>query len=92
MKVETKCGFSCEINENIVNDWNFTKALAKCDSGNELDAITGVTSIVTILFGKKGEAELMEILKNEDGIVPSDKIIEVTKEVLGQLKDEQAKK
>ena len=53
MYVKTKSGFECEINERKVKDWKFAKALAKCDSGDESQALEGTTFIVPFLLGKE---------------------------------------
>ena len=48
MKIQTKSGFVCEVDEAKVTDWRFCKALAKCDSGDESAMIQGVTYVVPL--------------------------------------------
>ena len=82
MYVKTKSGFECEINERKVKDWKFAKALAKCDSGDESQALEGATFIVPFLLGKDGENALMEHLTDDGGIVETAAILTEIKEIM----------
>lgn len=89
MKVVTKSGFACEVNEEKIQDWRFIKALALCDSDDESEALQGVTRAVPFLFGKKGEEELIDfVAKKNNGIAKTAEIISMLKEVLPLLSDE----
>lgn len=46
MKIKTKSGFECNVNEKKAKDWRFIKLLALCDSGDESDALKGITQAV----------------------------------------------
>lgn len=82
MYVKTKSGFECEINERRAKDWKFTRALAKCDSGDESQALVGITFIVSYLLGEDGENALMEHLVDDEGIVETDAILTEIKEIM----------
>lgn len=81
MKIKTKSGFACEINENKMKDWRFVKALAKCDSKDESKQLEGITFVIPFLFGEKGEEKLIEHV-SKDGIASTEDIIAEFKEVL----------
>lgn len=90
MKIKTKSGFACEINEKKVKDWRFIKALAKCDSKDESQQLEGITEIIPFLFGEKGEEKLIKHV-SKDGIASTEDIIAEFREVL-ILAGEEAKK
>lgn len=91
MKITTKSGFVCNVNEDRAKDWRFCKALAKCDSEDESQIIQGITYVVPFLLGKEGEEKLIEHVTNKDGIAPVDQILSEFKEIL-QLMGEETKK
>lgn len=80
MKIQTKSGFVCNIDEDKVKDWRFARALAKCDA--ETTAIQGMSMAVTFLLGDSGESALMDHVKEESGAIPTEKVISEFKEIL----------
>lgn len=88
MKVETKSGFTCEINEKRCKDWRFVKLLAKMDSEDESEQLCGTTGAVSFLFGKEGEEALMKHVTDKDGIVDGGLLLAEFKEVLQHASDE----
>ena len=74
MKIKTKSGFECNINERRLKDWRYVKAAAKINGGNEADIIEAVTFAVPFLLGEDGEAALMNYVE-EDGAVDSEKLL-----------------
>lgn len=91
MKIKTKSGFACEVNENKIKDWRFVKALANCDSEDESKRLEGITFAVPFLFGKNGEEALIKHISDNDGIASTNLIINEFKEVM-RLIGEEAKK
>lgn len=87
MKVKTKSGFSCDVNENKMKDWRFIKALAMCDSQDESKKLEGITFVVPFIFGDKGEDALIKHV-TKDGIAPTDAIISEFREVLTLVSNE----
>ena len=80
MKIQTKSGFVCNIDEEKVKDWRFAKALAKSDV--EATAIQGLSMAVTFLLGDSGEAALMDHVKEKSGAIPTEKVISEFREIL----------
>ena len=85
MKIKTKSGFTCEVNEEKVKDWRFCKSLAKCDSGDESAMLQGITFVVPFLLGEDGEEALLKHITNKEGLAPTEKIIEEFKDIMNQL-------
>ena len=80
MKIKTKSGFVCDVDETKVKDWRFAKNLAKCDA--EPTMVQGMTFVVPFLLGEDGENALMEHVKEKDGTIPTPKMIAEFKEIL----------
>ena len=88
MDVKTRSGFECKVNVNKLKDWRFTKALAKCDSGDESKVLEGLTFVVPFLLGEDGEQALMEHVEDSEGIVSTTAIINEIKEIIALIGDE----
>lgn len=91
MKIQTKSGFVCEVNENLVADWDFLDLLCDSESDNESKRIRASRDAVKFLLGEDGAAALADHVKDEDGIKSSAKVFEEFKEIMTQL-GENAKK
>ena len=85
MKVELKSGFTCEVDENKVDDWDFLDYLVMCDDDDTI--VKGVKLAIPYLLGKEGEAALKEFLRKPDGRVPASEMIITFKEILNQIKE-----
>lgn len=75
MKIKTKSGFECNINERRLKDWRYIKAAAKLHSKNEIEIAEALNFVVPFLLGEDGEAELMKHVEDEEGVVDGEKII-----------------
>ena len=84
MKIKTKSGFVCEIDENREDDWDFCDYLLMCDS--QATMVQGIKKSVPFLLGEKNENALKEHVKEKDGRVPASKIIAEFQEILDLIK------
>jgi hypothetical protein len=84
MKIKTKSGFVCEIDENRADDWDFCDYLLMCDS--QATMVQGIKKAVPFLLGEKNENALKEHVKEKDGRVPASKIIAEFREILDLIK------
>ena len=91
MKIKTKSGFACNINEKKVKDWRFVKYLAMMESSDESEQLLGTTKAVSFLFGDEGEETLMNHVTDKDGNVDGAQLLAEFKEVL-QLTSVELKK
>ena len=85
MKIKTKSGFTCEVNEDKVKDWRFCKNLAKCDSGDESAMLQGITFVVPFLLGPEGEDALLSHITDKNGLASTEKVIAEFKDIMGQI-------
>lgn len=66
MKVKLTNGFKCEINENLANDMELIDLLAEAKE----DA-TCYSKVVLKVFGQEQRDKLYDVLRKEDGTVPT---------------------
>lgn len=89
---KTTSGFEFEINENIKKDYRFIRAYRKAHSKDEHEQLIGADDLLTITLGEDGADRLMEFLAEEDGTVPSDKVMNELAEIISIAgKDESLK-
>ena len=91
MKVKTKSGFECNVNERRLKDWRYIKAAAKLKEGNEEAAISALTFAVPFLLGEDGEAALMSHIEDDEGIADSERLLAEYTEIT-QIVGEKIKK
>lgn len=93
MKIKTKSGFECNINERRLADWRYIKAAAKLNSGNQTAIAEALAFAVPFLLGDEGEADLIAHVE-EDGFIDSVRIvtefIEITQIVGEKVKKSQS--
>lgn len=87
IKGTTSSGFKYEINENIKKDWRFVSNLTKLkqleDSDSlEVDFINVMAEIESIIFSDKGKAFEKHIMKNNEGIIPTDVVLAELMEII----------
>ena len=88
MKVKTKSGYSCEIDESVLEEYTFLEAIAMAsDTDNPTNAMIGTTKIVNLLLGKDKKGFMDAIAKKNDGKVPAVKVTEEVMSILAQLND-----
>jgi hypothetical protein len=69
IKGKTKSGFEFEISKDIANDYELVENLAELEENPLL-----IGKIVNQVLGKEQTARLKEHVRNEKGIVPTDKM------------------
>lgn len=91
IKGATSSGFEYEVNEKVLSDWTFVKAVAASGSKDNTRQMEGYTKLVNLLLGDEAEERLCEHLRQEDGLVPVEKISGEVLEIM-QAIGEEAKK
>jgi len=89
MKIITKSGFKCSVNENIIKDWRFitlTSQIAK--ASDEISVIDNVNKALVFILGEKDTQKLIEHVAKADGIADVKKVIGEYSEILTILKDQ----
>ena len=87
MKVKTKSGFTCNVDENKIKDWRYVKAAANAAKGDEADAITNLVFMINFLLGDKDEERLIAHV-TKDGIADSMLIQKEFEEITKLMGDE----
>lgn len=77
----TKSGFDFSIDESALNDMELFEALVEVDKGNTL----ALSSVCNRILGAQ-KAALYDHLRNEDGRVPMDAVIEAVGEMFAACK------
>lgn len=91
MKVRTKSGFECNVNERRLKDWRYVKAAAKMNEGDEAGIASALTFAIPFLLGEDGEAALMKHVEDEDGVVDSEKFVAEYVEITQAVRDKAKK-
>jgi hypothetical protein len=87
MKVTTKSGFKCDVNERVLDDWRFVKAIAKSTSDDANDKLRGAIDIVSLIMGDNEEAFYKHLSsKDPDGIVSETAVTDDLVSIIDKLK------
>lgn len=81
MKIKTKSGFECEINERKFSDWRYLEASTKVNSTDTKAILDGIVFLVPFILGEDGKNALMNHLKDDDGIVETASILAEFREI-----------
>lgn len=76
MQIKLKCGFACELPDDVMDNMELVDALAEGDENNPLT----LTRICKLIYGDKIRKELYDSLRTEDGRVPIAAIAAAIKE------------
>jgi hypothetical protein len=91
MKIKTKSGFVCDVDEKKAADWDFVDALVDCESDNESTRVIAARNCIKLLLGKDGAAALAEHVKDENGVKNIGKMLVEFKEIMALIGDKQKK-
>lgn len=87
VKVTTKSGFTCEVNENSLRDWRFIHALRDMNHEDALVKMQGVFNMILLVLGEDGEKRLSEHVKDDSGFIDSLKMASEVNEIVTRLKE-----
>ena len=89
MKIHTKSGFVCEVDENRANDWRFVKAIQKTTSDDPQTQMAGSYDVIHLILGDENEDALIKHIESlNDGYCPVEAIDNEVKEMLESIKSE----
>ena len=87
MKVTTKSGFKCEINERVLDDWRFVRAIAKSTSDDANEKLRGAIDIVSLIMGDNEEAFYKHLASvDPDGIVSESAVTDDLVSIIDKIK------
>ena len=78
MKIETKSGFSCEINDEALNDWETVEKLVDAQGGD----YRAMIDVLRDIIGDEGYKAAKDHVRGDNGRVPADKIQSLFFEIL----------
>lgn len=83
----TSTGFKFSVNEAVIEDWRFVTAIADAESDDDRAKLQGTAQMVRLLLDRKSERALMEHVKREDGIVPTEAVQKEVVEIFNAIGD-----
>lgn len=87
MKVTTSSGFKCDVNERVLEDWRFVRAIAKSTSEDANEKLRGAIDIVSLILGDNEEAFYKHLSsKDPDGIVSESAVTDDLVSIIDKIK------
>lgn len=83
LRGKTESGFTYEIDEEVMDDYDFLEILCKIDDGDT--ALT--VKMVDMLLGEKQKEELKNHLRTENGRVSAKKMLAEVMEIFRETKE-----
>lgn len=82
MKITTKSGFKCSVNENKLKDWRFVTSTAKLSkTKDDMTAVDILNDQLNFLLGEDQVKELIDHLSKDDGIVKTQSVAEEYRDI-----------
>lgn len=78
----TSSGFEFSVSEKLGNNYEFVKAFKAASSKKPEEKLYGTVDLVQIVLGEEGEAAICEHLREEDGSVPTDRMLDEIGEII----------
>lgn len=91
MKIKTKSGFVCDVDEMKAADWDFVDALVDCESPDPDKRVIASRNCIKFLLGTDGAAALADHVKDENGIKNIAKMLEEFREILSLIGEKSKK-
>lgn len=86
VKVKTEDGFKAEIDERILTDWRFTRALVKSQKGTDYEKLEATNAIADMLLGDDSDRLCEHIASKNDGFVPATAFMNAIAEIMKSVK------
>ena len=86
MQVKTTSGFKCEINDNVLDDWRFTKAVARAHSEDDTERMNAAVDLVSLILRENENEYYKFVEKKNNGIVTEDTVTKDLQSIIKQIK------
>ncbi len=86
MQVKTKSGFKCDINDKVLDDWRFTRAVAKTHADDDVERMNAAVDLVSLILRDNEEAYYKYVEKKNGGIVSEDIVTKDLVSIIEQVK------
>ncbi len=83
MEIKTEKGFTCQVEENALNDMELLEELIALDGGD----MRTLPSILTRLIGEDGKKRLYDHLRTETKRVPADAVTAELVSIITEIKN-----
>ena len=86
---KTQSGFEYKVDEKMAEDWRFIRLTKKMTKGSSEDKIAALDDALIMILGSEEEAErlLQHIEEQNEGYVPTDKVVEEFNEIIASIKN-----
>lgn len=86
MQVKTKSGFKCDINNKVLDDWRFARAVARTHSDDDSERINAAVDMVSLILRDNEEAYYKYVESKNGGIVSEDIVTDDLVSIIEQIK------
>lgn len=86
MLVKTKSGFKCDINDKVLDDWRFMRAVARTHADDDNDRIQAAVDLVSLILRDSEDAYYKYVEGKNDGIVSEDIVTKDLISIIEQIK------
>jgi len=86
MQVKTKSGFKCEINDKVLDDWRFTRAVAKTHAKDDIERMSAAADLVALILRDNEDAYYKYVETKNAGIVSEDIVTKDLISIIEQIK------
>lgn len=86
MQVKTKSGFKCDINEKVLEDWWFTRAVARTHSDDDTERMNAAVDLVSLILRDNEDSYYKYVESKHDGIVSEDIVTKDLVSIIEQIK------
>lgn len=83
----TKSGFAFAVSEKIGNDYRVLDAIVRFQSGKDDAVLSAMMELPRLILSDAGFERLVEHVREEDGVVPTDRIMAEITEIIQLSKD-----
>lgn len=86
MQITTKSGFECDIKDGVLDDWRFTKAVAKAHSDKDDERMLAAVDLVSLILRDNEDAYYKHVESINDGIVTEEIVTDDLTSIIEQVK------
>ena len=88
--VRTSSGFECNPNPKFGNDWRCVDAIAECEGESEgsFKHVMAIRTLMNLILTEKEKNALYKHVEEEDGTIPSDRIMKEIVEIFNGIGDQ----
>lgn len=83
VKIETKTGYKCKVNEKVLEDIRFLEDFSKMEKGE----ITAIFDLMDRILGDEQKEKLYKHCEDKDGLVPAETLGEELADVFEILSE-----